>query len=202
MVQSITRTVEERRKTLAALTRQIKEMSFWRSTKGAVLALFDKPANKQSAELMTAVNETREENTTLISKSEEQANTISEMERTIARLRDEKSDMLSRLGALETSLNTTEKTNESMVNEIRSLRSRILRDQNTMDSWERDFMQIAENLIDHSTPDQIREYETRGIHKSIGENIWEKARETSKERIEKKRQEQSQSHARSRGMRL
>jgi len=68
MVKSITRTVEERQKTLTALTRQIKGMSIWKSTKGAVLTLLDKPTKR-----------------------------ISEMERKIASLSDEKSAVVNRL---------------------------------------------------------------------------------------------------------
>ncbi len=173
MVKSITRTVEERQKTLTALTRQIKGMSIWKSTKSAVLTLLDKPAKR-----------------------------ISEMERKIASLSDEKSAVVNQLKASESNLEVAKNTNVSRLEDIRKLQSMVNKDQRTINSWMRDFKQIAEDLVDHSTPEQIQEYESRGLHKSIGVDIWKHAKDTSKERIEQREREQSQGQGRSRGMRL
>lgn len=67
-----------------------------------------------------------------------------------------------------------------------------------MNNWEHDFNLIAQDLVDHSTPEQVREFERRGLHKTIGENIWKHAKETSRERIERREQEQEQGYGRSR----
>lgn len=173
MVQSITRTVEERQKTLTALTRQIKGMSIWKSTKSAVLTMLDKPGKR-----------------------------ISEMESKMASMAEEKAAAVDRLKDSESKLEVAMNMSVSRLDEIYKLRSMVSRDQRTMENWKQDFRQIAEDLIDHSTPEQIREYESRGLHKSIGEEIWKNAKEKSKERTENRNHEQVQVHERRRGMRL
>lgn len=173
MVKSITRTVEERQKTLTALTRQIKGMSIWKSTKSAVLTLLDKPAKR-----------------------------ISEMESAIASLTGDKSSILEQLSASESKLRAESNTNYSLRTEINRLQGVVSGKTRTMNNWENDFNLIAQDLVDHSTPEQVREFERRGLHKTIGENIWKHAKETSEERIAKRECEQSQSHVRSKGMRL
>ena len=142
MVKSITRTVEERQKTLIALTRQIKGISIWKSTKSAVLTLLDKPAQR-----------------------------ISEMESAIASLTGDKSSVLVQLSASESKLRAESNTNYSLQTEISRLQGVVSGKTRTMNNWENDFNLIAQDLIDHSTPEQVREFERRGLHKTIGENI-------------------------------
>lgn len=47
---------------------------------------------------------------------------------------------------------------------------------NEKESWLRDFRNIADTLVNKSTPDQILKYESQGIHKMIGPQIWADAK--------------------------
>lgn len=114
----------------------------------------------------------------------------------------DKSSILEQLSASESKLRAESNTNYSLRTEISRLQGVVSGKTRTMNNWEHDFNLIAQDLVDHSTPEQVREFERRGLHKTIGENIWKHAKETSRERIERREQEQEQGHGRSRGMRM
>ena len=47
---------------------------------------------------------------------------------------------------------------------------------NEKESWLRDFRNIADTLVNMSTPDKISKYESQGLHKMIGPKLWAAAK--------------------------
>lgn len=181
LANSLAKSVEEKRKMLSALTRQIKAQSIWKSTKGAILSLMDKPANKQVESLQNEMAAKQSENEAMQKESMQQAQEISTMRQEL------------------TEQQMVREVNKSLIYEnsvlqgqVNKLQSDLAKESQKHQSWLSDFIGIAEDLIDHAGPELLQHYESRGLHKLVGENIWDKAKATKEERAaERKRLSQS-----------
>ena len=156
---------------LSALTRQIKAQSIWKSTKGAILTLMDKPANKQVESLQDEVAVKQSENETIQKVSAQQAQEIASMKQELKELRGVKDENRALWFK-----------NSTLSGQIMQLQGDLAKHEKTRQSWLSDFKGIAEDLIDHATPEQIQRYEARGLDKLIGENTWATAKNTKDQR--------------------
>ena len=124
IADSVSRSVQEKQKMLTALTRQIKEQSIWKSTKGAILSLVNKPANRQVEELQEELREVRAEAEEAKAAFEKQNAAIAESLRAeeanshslLIRLNDAER----RNKALWEALNKEEATNAALREELRT----------------------------------------------------------------------------------
>lgn len=181
LANTLAKSLEEKRKMLSALTRQIKAQSIWKSTKGAILSLMDKPANKQVESLQDEVAAKQSENETIQKVSAQQALEIESMKQELTELRKVKEANKSL--AYENSV---------LQGQVWQLQSDLGKEKKKHQSWLSDFIGIAEDLIDHAGPELLQHYESRGLPKLIGQNLWDDAKATKEERTaERKRLSQS-----------
>lgn len=181
LANTLAKSLEEKRKMLSALTRQIKAQSIWKSTKGAILSLMDKPANKQVESLQDEVAAIQSENETIQKVSAQQALEIESMKQELTELRKVKEANKSL--AYENSV---------LQGQVWQLQSDLGKEKKKHQSWLSDFTGIAEDLIDHAGPELLQHYESRGLPKLIGQNLWDDAKATKEERTaERKRLSQS-----------
>lgn len=161
LAENISRTLREKESALKSLTRQIKSMSVWRSTKAAVLALIDKPANEQMAI-------TRSENAKMKSEVESLRTYAEEDRHEIERLKSLADYLDGECIKMDDSL-------KQKGSEIRALKADVAERDKTLEEWKADFLAIAKKLVNHSSPDQVKEYENLGLNRLIGENLWREA---------------------------
>ena len=188
LVNTLAKSVKEKQKMLSALTRQIKGQSFWKSTKGAILSLMDKPANKQVESLQDEVASKQSENETIQKVSTQQTQEIASMKQELTELRGVKDEN-----------RALWHKNSTLSGQIIQLQDDLAKHEKTRKSWLSDFTGIAEDLIDHASPELLQRYESRGLPKLIGENLWDAAKATKEERAAEREQI---SHRQTRGRHL
>lgn len=187
LANTLAKSLEEKRKMLSALTRQIKAQSIWKSTKGAILSLMDKPANKQVESLQDEVAAKQSENEAIQKVSAQQAQEIASMKQELTELRGVKEEN-----------RALWYKNSTLSGQIIQLQGDLAKHEKTRKSWLADFKGIAEDLIDHASPEQIQRYEDRGLHTLVGEDLWSAAKATKEERAaERERLSQSRGRHRS-----
>ena len=87
--------------------------------------------------------------------------------------------------------------NSTLSGQIIQLQGDLAKHEKTRKSWLSDFRGIAEDLIDHASPELLERYETRGLSKLVGEDLWKAAKATKDERAaERERLTQRQSSGR------
>ena len=181
LANTLAKSLEEKRKMLSALTRQIKAQSIWKSTKGAILSLMDKPAKKQVESLQEEVAAKQSENETIHKMSAQQSQEIASMKQELKELRGVKDENRALWFK-----------NSTLSGQIIQLQGDLAKHEKTRKSWLADFKGIAEDLIDHANPEQIQRYEDRGLHTLVGEDLRNAAKATKEERAaERERLSQS-----------
>ena len=82
--------------------------------------------------------------------------------------------------------------NSTLSGQIIQLQGDLAKHEKARKSWLADFKGIAEDLIDHASPELLERYETRGLSKLVGEDLWNAAKATKEERAaERERLSQS-----------
>lgn len=200
IADSVSRSAQEKQKMLTALTRQIKEQSIWKSTKGAILSLMNRPANRQVEDLQEELREVRAELEDTKARFEEARIAFEQekQEMTDALLSEEYNNDL-----LQNQLNDAEKLNNKLLEGLRKGNSDYLA---LKDEYEKTLQEcrdikarfnklrentgkrlrsIAISLVDHASPELRQKYETRGLPSFIGEQLWASVVDTKEERVAK-----------------
>ena len=201
IADSVSRSVQEKQKMLTALTRQIKEQSIWKSTKGAILSLVNKPANRQVEELQEELREVRAEAEEAKAAFEKQNAAIAESLRAeeanshslLIRLNDAER----RNKALWEALNKEEATNAALREELRTEKDahkKTIQEKESLSLWIKGYVEkmdkrlraIAISLVDYASPELRQRYESRGLPRFIGEQLWASVVDTKEERAAKR----------------
>lgn len=126
LLNSLAQTVKEKEKMLAALTRQIKEQSVWKSTKGAVLSFLDKPANKQAEGLVAEVAAAKSEAEQVKKESAEKTRQIRGLEEEVSQLREDNARKTASLRNYASSLEKEERSaNATLRGNVANLQSQL-----------------------------------------------------------------------------
>ena len=201
IADSVSRSVQEKQKMLTALTRQIKEQSIWKSTKGAILSLVNKPENRQVEELQEELREVRAEAEEAKAAFEKQNAAIAESLRAeeanshslLIRLNDAER----RNKALWEALNKEEATNAALREELRTEKDahkKTIQEKESLSLWIKGYVEkmdkrlraIAISLVDYASPELRQRYESRGLPRFIGEQLWASVVDTKEERAAKR----------------
>lgn len=196
---SLLETVKEKEKVLAELTRQIKERSVWKSVKGAILSLIDKPANNQVKHLMSEVESAKAETEEVRKDLEAKDQEVACLEGEISHLRWQKSNTANTIKRYDELVKLKISENEALGNQISDLKFQHEVDKSTMNEWRDAFIEIAKDLVDHASAELLQRYESRGLHKMIGEKLWQWAKDTREQRWA---EEQQPSTTQSRGIHM
>ena len=201
IADSVSRSVLEKQKMLTALTRQIKEQSIWKSTKGAILSLVNKPANRQVENLQEELREVRAEAEVAKATFEKQNAVIAESLRAeeaksyslLIRLKDAER----RNKALQEALNKEETTNAALREELRTEKDAhkmTIQEKESLSLWVKGYVEkmdkrlraIAISLVDYASSELRQRYESRGLPRFIGEQLWASVVDTKEERAAKR----------------
>ena len=172
-VDGLKKKIDARRSVLAELTARIKHISIWVAIKGALNTLLGRPVNRQvekvmreneeqgkTISIMTEKVEALESATAKSSKDlEARELTIVNKDVRMQELRQEKNDLLQ-----------TIHQKDVEIRRLESQRFGLMLQRNK---------QIAENLLDNATPEQIQQYERQGLPELIGDDIWTDAKVSS-----------------------
>ena len=172
-VDGLKKKIDARRSVLAELTARIKHISIWVAIKGALNTLLGRPVNRQvekvmreneeqgkTISIMTEKVEALESATAKSSKDlEARELTIVNKDVRMQELRQEKNDLLQ-----------TIHQKDVEIRRLESQRFGLMQQRNK---------QIAENLLDNATPEQIQQYERQGLPELIGDDIWTDAKVSS-----------------------
>lgn len=175
IASSLAKTLEEKEKMLAALMRQIKEQSYWKSAKGAILSFLNRPATRQAKLLAEEAASSKEE-------CKNKSKKISELENTVADLRKDNTDKTKSITAYENYVERSTNEMSSLDSQIKEICSQMRVKDNTLRNWKDNFKKIAEDLVDHASPELLQRYESRGLPRFIGEEIWKHAKYTKEQR--------------------
>lgn len=201
IANSVSRSVQEKQKMLTALTRQIKEQSIWKSTKGAILSLVNMPANRQVEKLQEELSAARAEAEDAKARSEaakaeyeKRKLQTDEAFRNIQRenllLRVHLNDEQKRNKALGDTLKKGEIVHQSLQEKydkaLQEKENLSLRLQSFFEKTGKRLRAIAISLIDYASPELLQRYETRGLPNLIGEQTWALVIDTKQERVAKR----------------
>lgn len=171
-VDGLKKKIDERRSVLEELTARIRHISIWAAIKGALNTLLGRPANRQVEKVMH--------------KNEEQGKTISIMTEKVSELKSATAKSGKDLEARERTIVYKDKR----MNELRQEKGELIHTIHQKDTEIRHLKaqlqgqerrrkkQIAENLLDNATPEQIQQYERQGLPELIGDDIWTEAKAT------------------------
>lgn len=183
LLNSLAQTVKEKEKMLAALTRQIKEQSVWKSTKGAVLSFLDKPANKQAEGLVAEVAAAKSEAEQVKKESAEKTRQIRGLEEEVSQLREDNARKTASLRNFASSLEKERSANATLRGNVANLQSQLEKKDGIIKRCMQSLTKTAETLVDHANQPLLQRFEARGVHKCIGESIWNHAKETKDRRL-------------------
>ena len=183
LASALNKTIKEKEQTLAALTRQIKEQTVWKSTKSAVLSLLNKPATKQAKELNQQVDAAKGVIQMLKGDIAKKSQKIQSLEQTIEGLQKDNQKKDDAIQQYSSTVTKTKAEKQNLQAVADNLQHQLNDKNNTLNRWYDDFTSIAQVLIDHASPELLRQYKNCGLPKLIGENIWEEAEETKQERL-------------------
>ena len=172
--------IKAKQKVINDLTRQVKRLSFANSTKGALLAFFNRPANKQAEKLGATISKLRRRIATLEGDSLEKDKEVEAQARTIRFTNAEIERMDNRIKELESFIQQKDQT--------------IQRQEDILKGKERVFRRIAEIVVDEASPDLLNRYESSNLPKLLGEHTWTSAKDSSKERKDVRNEEKRTPH--------
>ena len=151
---SLSNVIKSKLQSLKEISNQIEEKSLLKSSKGALLSLIGKPADKQAKKLLSDLGDITSEKA-LLSKENEN------LRKEVARLEREKSWLQEQDQKHNKLISVMEKSYDNQKENSQSLWARLL---NT-----------AKSLITHSTEEQLRQFEAIGLIEIIGQDVWKEA---------------------------